>query len=116
METEETLWLRFMSDKHPLTDDPELSGLLRRSRPVAGLPPRFQADVWRRIEAAEAPGRPDGWLDWLANLVLRPRWAGGLAAGLLLAGVFAGTWQGRQVARQEAQMNYLAAVVPSADR
>jgi hypothetical protein len=105
-----------MNDKHSHADDPELSGLLRRSRPAVGLPPGFQADVWRRIEAVDAPVWADGWLDRLANIVLRPRWAAGLAAGLLLAGVLAGTWQGRQVARQEAQMNYLAAVVPSEDR
>jgi anti-sigma factor RsiW len=102
-----------MNNPLPPSDDAGLSALLRQARPAAGLPPRFQQNVWRRIESTETAARSENWLDWLANLVLRPRLAAGLAAGLLLAGAVAGTWQGRQTARQEAQMSYLAAVAPS---
>lgn len=105
-----------MIDKYSHADDSELSALLRQSRPTAQLPPHFQTNVWRRIEAETAPMATTTWLERLADLVLRPRWAAGLAAGLLLAGVLAGTFQGRQAARLEAQMNYLAVVAPSAAR
>jgi len=98
------------------SDDNKLQELLRGSRPAPALPPRFQQNVWRRIEDAEASAQPASWLDALANLILRPRFALAAAAVLLLTGVFAGTLEGRQVARHEAQMNYLAAVAPHAAR
>jgi hypothetical protein len=96
--------------------DEKLGALLRGSRLAPALPPRFQQNVWRRIEDAESPLKPASWLDALATLVLRPRFAVAAAAGLLLAGVFAGTLEGRQLARHDAQMNYLAAVAPHALR
>jgi hypothetical protein len=96
------------------TEDIPLQTLLRQTRPAPALPPRFQQNVWRRIEDAEAPAQPASWLDALANLILRPRFALAAAAVLLLMGVFAGTLEGRQVARHDAQMNYLAAVAPQA--
>jgi len=98
------------------TDDPKLSGLLRESRVMPALPPHFQQTVWRRIEDAEAPTQPALWLDALADLILRPRFAVTAAAALLLAGVFAGTLEGRQWVRHDAQMNYLASVAPHAAR
>jgi hypothetical protein len=103
-----------MNNTSQSRDDPQLSSLLRGSRPSPGLPPRFAQDVWRRIEAAEAPARSASWLEALASLILRPRYAVALAAVILLAGISAGTWQGRQTARHDAQMNYLASVVPHA--
>jgi hypothetical protein len=102
--------------KNMNSEDIKLQELLRGSRPAPALPPRFQQNVWRRIEDAEAPAKPASWLDALANLVLRPRFALAAAAALLLTGVFAGTLEGRQAARHDAQMNYLAAVAPQALR
>ena len=99
---------------HP--NDPQVSALLRESRVSPSLPPRFQQNVWRRIEDAEAPAQPASWLDAPAALILRPRFAVAAAAVLLLAGVSAGTLEGRQLARHDAQMNYLAAVAPQAAR
>ena len=101
-----------MNDTNHPSDDPQLGALLRASRPSPGLPPRFQQNVWRRIEDAEAPAQPASWLDALANLILRPRFALAAAAVLLLMGVFAGTLEGRQMVRHDAQMNYLASVAP----
>jgi len=98
------------------TDDPKLSALLRESRVMPALPPRFQQNVWRRIEDAAAPAQPASWLDSLAALILRPRFALATAAAVLLAGVFAGTLEGRQAARHDAQLNYLASVAPHALR
>ena len=99
---------------HPA--DPQISALLRESRVSPSLPPRFQQNVWRRIEDAEAPAKPASWLDALAAMILRPRFAVAAAAVLLLAGVSAGTLEGRQVARHDAQMTYLASVAPQSLR
>lgn len=96
--------------------DQKLTALLHDARPSPALPPRFQQNVWRRIEDAEAPAQPASWLDALANLILRPRFALAAAAVLLLTGVFAGTLEGRQMARHDAQINYLASVAPHALR
>ena len=96
--------------------DQNLTALLRAARSAPDLPPRFQQNVWRRIEDAEAPAQSESWLDALASLILRPRFAMATAAGLLLAGILAGTMDGRQLARHDAQLNYLAAVAPHAVR
>jgi hypothetical protein len=98
------------------TDDAPLSALLRFARARPELPPRFQQNVWRRIEDAEAPAQPASWLDAVAALILRPRFAVAAATVLLLAGISAGTLEGRQAARHDAQMNYLASVTPHALR
>jgi hypothetical protein len=97
-------------------EDQKLTGLLREGRPSPALPPRFQQNVWRRIEDATAPAQTESWLDTLATLILRPRFALAIAAIVLFAGALAGTMEGRQVARHEAQMNYLAAVAPHSSR
>ena len=99
--------------------DDRLDALLRTSRPAPSLPPRFQDAVWRRIEEAEAPAKSAGSvnrLDALAALVLRPRFAYATVAALVLAGVLLGTYNGTQVARQDAQARYLAAVAPNSLR
>jgi len=93
-------------------EDLQLQTLLRNNRPAPVLPPRFQQNVWRRIEDAAAPMKSETWLDALATFILRPRFAVAAAAVLLLSGVFAGALQGHQIARQDAQMNYLASVAP----
>ena len=105
-----------MKENINLPDDAPLSALLRQARVSPGLPPRFQQNVWRRIEDAEAPAAPASWLDALVAMILRPRFAVAAAAVLLLAGVSAGTLEGRQVARHDAQMNYLASVAPQSVR
>jgi len=96
--------------------DEKLGAILRESRTFPGLPPRFQQNVWRRIEGAEAPVRAESWLDALSVLVLRPRLALAALAILVLVGSFAGALEGRQMARHEERMNYLASVAPRALR
>ena len=96
--------------------DARLGALLRESRIAPALPPRFQEGVWRRIEDAAASTESIGniaWLDALAALMLRPRLAFASVAALALAGVLLGTYQGTQVARQDAQARYLAVVAPT---
>jgi len=101
-----------MKDHQNQPDDVRLSALLNEARVAPGLPPRFQQNVWRRIEDAEAPVKPATWLDTFATLILRPRFAMATAAALVLAGVFMGSLEGRQEARHDARMNYLSAVAP----
>lgn len=93
--------------------DAKLGALLRESRATPALPPRFQENVWRRIEDAEAPARSASWLDTLAGLILRPRFALAAVAVLVLAGALVGMQEGRQAARHEAEMNYLTSVAPN---
>jgi hypothetical protein len=93
--------------------DARLGTLLRASRVSPALPPRFHEGVWRRIEEADAPA-PGGmaWLDALAALVLRPRFALAAATVLIVAGAMLGVREGNQMAHQDAQARYLAAVAP----
>ena len=95
--------------------DARLSALLHESRVSPALPPRFQEGVWRRIEEADAPVQSTGgiaWLDALAALVLRPRFALATATVLIVAGALLGVREGGQMAKQDAQARYLAAVAP----
>ena len=105
-----------MKTNNPHPEDAKLSGLLREARAATPLPPRFQQNVWRRIEDAEAPAGSASWLDALAALILRPRFALAAAAALVFVGVFMGAAEGRQVAQHDAQMNYLASVAPHSIR
>ena len=105
-----------MNDTNLNPSDAKLSGLLREVRVTPPLPPRFQQNVWRRIEDAEAPAPSGSWLDALAAFILRPRFALAAAAVLLLAGILAGTMEGHQLAHYDARVNYLAAVAPHAAR
>ena len=99
----------------PEARDAKLGALLRTSRVTPALPPRFQEGVWRRIEEASAPVKSAGdinWLEALAALVLRPRFALATAAVLIVAGALLGVRGGSQMASQDAQARYLAAVAP----
>ena len=93
-------------------EDIKLQELLRANRPVPSLPPRFQENVWRRIEGAEAPATSKSWKDALVSLILRPKLAFAALAVLALAGSLWGALEGVQTARHEAQSRYLASVLP----
>ena len=97
-------------------DDANLQALLRANRPAPALPPRFQQNVWRRIEETEPPAKSASWLDALAALILRPRLAFASIAVLMLAGILFGANAGTQTARQDAQARYMAAVAPDSLR
>ena len=98
-----------------IPDDAKLSALLRESRAMPSLPPRFQESVWRRIEstAADRTAGASTWLDALVAWVLRPRFALAVAVALVVAGVLLGVHDGRQIARSDAQAQYLASVAPN---
>ena len=95
--------------------DEKLGALLRTFRVSPELPPRFQEGVWRRIEEADAPVKSTAgiaWLDALVTLMLRPRLALATATVLIVAGALLGVRDGNQMAHQDAQARYLAAVAP----
>lgn len=105
-----------MTKPNPNPDDTKLAALLRESRANPTLPPRFQENVWRRIEHANAPERSAvgaTWLDTLAVWILRPRLAFAFAAVLLLTGLGLGWGQGQRLAQDDAQARYVAAVAPN---
>src|SRR5882724_2976696 len=96
--------------------DEKLGALLRESRMSPALPPRFQENVWRRIEDAEAPvkpGEPITWQEALVALMLRPRFAYATVATLMCAGILLGAYNGGQTARHDAEARYVAAVAPN---
>ena len=97
-------------------DDTKLSTLLHQGRVSPPLPPRFQENVWRRIDANAVPAKSDSWLDALAALVLRPRFAYATVTVLVMAGALLGAHQGAQLAKQDAQARYVAMVAPNALR
>jgi hypothetical protein len=99
--------------------DARLGALLREARISPALPPRFQDGVWRRLKEAGSPilnAGDSNWLDALAALVLRPRFALATALALIVAGAFFGVHEGGYRARQDAQARYLAVVAPNSLR
>ena len=98
---------------HSNPEDAKLSSLLRESRVSPGLPPRFQQNVWRRIEDAAASAKTNSWLEAVVTLIFRPRFAFATAAVLLLAGGLLGTHEGSLAVRHEAQARYVAYVAPN---
>ena len=101
-----------MKENNHLVHDPQLRALLRGTGAPPELPPRFQQNVWCRIEEAEAPADSVSWMESLAALILRPRLALATASVLILAGVTWGTWEGRQTAQDDARTQYLTSVTP----
>ena len=95
------------------TNDPRFSELLRASRPSPQLPPRFQQNVWRRIEDAGAPAETGSWLDALAALILKPRLAFASLTVLILAGSLLGMHEGSRAVHNTAEARYLADVAPN---
>lgn len=80
-----------MTARDPSNEDANLSGLLKEWKVATPLPPRFQEQVWRRIEHREAQPAPIAapWTrlrDWVANVVPRPALAVAYVAVLLAAG------------------------------
>jgi hypothetical protein len=91
------------------TGDATLGKVLRESRSTPALPPRFQEGVWRRIEQNQSPAAIS-WVEALAVLVLRPRFAIAAVCGLALLGALLGAWEGSVHARQVAQSRYVESV------
>ena len=101
-------------------NDTSLRALLQEWKPEAPLPPRFQEQVWRRIERAEAAPVPSVspatvFANWLTNLLPRPALATAYVAVLLVIGASVGWSQARQeTARVTSELSarYAQAVDP----
>jgi hypothetical protein len=107
-----------MKEETSNSNDPKLSALLRESRVPPSLPPHFDESVWRRIENSEAaPVRArQNWIEILARLALRPRFAFAVALVLISAGSIFGVRQGQQAARHDMQTRYVYSVAPDSLR
>lgn len=82
-------------------NDAPLRALLKEWKPEPSLPPRFQEQVWRRIERAETAPVPPVTLaqlfaNWLATRLPRPALATAYVAVLLVIGASVGWSQARQ--------------------
>jgi hypothetical protein len=67
--------------------------------------------VWRRIETGDV--RSAGWVEWLAQLFLTPRWAMAAAAAVILIAAGAGAVRGISAGERQAMHRYVASVDPS---
>ncbi len=80
-----------------------LGRVMRAWRVETPLPPRFQQEVWRRIERAESQTQPSFW-GWLAGLLevhlLRPQFALSYVAALVVLGVAAGALMAQATTRR----------------
>ena len=87
-------------------NDPEdlaLRNLLQRWQVEATAPPRFAEGVWRRVgRMAEPVPTRNGWWRWVtavAELAVRPRFAAGYLAALLVLGAGMGALRGQAESR-----------------
>lgn len=87
----------------PESENPEpLRKLMREWRVTEPLPPRFQENVWRKIQQTESSAMPaptttlwSAFQSWLASAMPRPALAVAYLSVLLVAGMAAGYWQAR---------------------
>ena len=101
-------------------NDAHLRALLKEWTPEASLPPRFQEQVWRRIERAPTAPTPSVSLaavfaNWLTDLLPKPALATAYVTLLLIIGASAGWNQARQETARvtgELSARYAQAVDP----
>ena len=97
-----------------------LRALLKEWKPEASLPPRFQEQVWRRIERAETAPAPSVSLatvfaNWISNMLPKPALATTYVTVLLVVGASVGWSQARQETARvtgELSARYAQAVDP----
>ena len=82
-------------------DDAPLDALLQEWKVKSSLPPRFNEQVWRRIERAETAPVPSVSLatvfaNWIATMLPRPALATAYVTVLLAIGASVGWSQARQ--------------------
>ena len=83
--------------------DAKLSRLLRECKVETNLPPRFQEQVWRRIERVEAQAKVHLWhtfTQWVDSTINRPALAVSYVAVLLFVGLTTGYFQAQDKSLQ----------------
>lgn len=106
-----------MKLNHPSENDEPLHELLAQWKVEESLPPRFQEQVWKRIDQAEArkpQSRLAAFAHWLEATFRRPVLASAYVAVLLFVGLGAGYWQA-QGAMAQSQSELRARYVQSVD-
>ena len=106
-----------MNTMQPNEDDKKLSELLREWRVEVSLPPRFQEQVWRRIERADVHSEVNLWrafTRWVEATFARPALAVSYVAVLLVAGLTTGYVQAQDKSAQ-AEARWRTAYVRSVD-
>ncbi len=99
-------------------DDKPLDRLLRQWTVDTPLPPRFQEQVWQRIDRAESQRAPTLWVSfsrWLEVVLPRPKFALSYVAVLLAVGIVAGSLAAQARTSQietELGMRYVQSVDP----
>ena len=107
-----------MKNDQPFENDKPVRKLLRQWRVDAALPPRFQEQVWKRIENAETKstfGFVGTVQKWLETTLTRPVLAGSYLAVFLVIGISAGCQQGQTKSEQlksQLQARYVQMVDP----
>ena len=108
----------FMKTGEPDNQDDALHKLLREWRPDISFPPRFQEQVWQRIERAQSPASPSLRLviaHWIGAVLPRRASAAAYVAVLLIVGVTAGWLQAHQATahvRDELGQRYVRVLDP----
>jgi len=95
----------------------KLDRVLREWRVEAPLPPRFQEQVWQRIERAEvrAVSLAEALRAWLAAAFARPAFAVAYVSVLAVAGLALGFFQASQKSAQlerQLEARYVQALDP----
>ena len=103
--------------KNMKSDDTNLGRLLQEWRVTAPLPPRFNEEVWKRIERDETPAISirDAVRAWIAGAFARPAFALGYVSVLLVTGLAIGLVQASQkTARWDRQLEarYVQSIDP----
>jgi len=109
-----------MNTNPPNENDLALRGTLQEWKLTTPLPPRFQEQVWKRIEHDEATTVSPGlvWAsvaDWIATMLPRPALAIACMTVLLAVGATVGWTQARQEtvrAGDELSARYVRVVDP----
>lgn len=98
--------------------DEPLRQLLKEWRTESSLPPRFQEQVWQRIERAQSPASPSLRLviaHWIGAVLPRPALAASYVAFLAVIGVTVGWTQAHQTnshIRDELSQRYVQVLDP----
>ncbi len=106
-----------MKPNHETENDERFRSVLREWKVDVSLPPRFQEQVWQRIQRTEADASVNLWSalgHWIETTFRRPAFAMSYVTVLLLAGLTTGYVHAQDKSAQ-AQSQWRAMYVQSVD-